>query len=233
MLRSSGNVDDREEKLRNRNRIWIEKLFLHCKEMEDTNTPLERATLCLVDRGGIRDSKFASYDEARDEFLALYENCDVEVLPRDKAGSGDYIPPETMDPEKLIRYGKAILKAVEPFNCVSLSAQEEWDAYCELTPQEVTEARRDISQLIFSWERICMTEPLPERLTTRSPKSAPMSPWERVLVERREGSPLMPSPTTLKSTPDIGRKVKVGKIVPDTTAVVEVSGVPAGFISTP
>ena len=234
MLRSgyAENAEDREEELRDTNKKWIEVLIKHCKTMGGDRTPLQWMTLCFLDRGGDRARKFSTHAEAGEEFLKLYEGCDVTVLPRDKS-TGGYTPPDTMDPDKLIGYGDAVMMALAPFNCVSDSVRQEWKGYRELSPLEVLDVRRDVLQLILSWERIIMTDPVPEHLLTASPKGVKWSPAEKKLMERRGGKLQVPSPTTLMSTPppDSGRKVSVGRKSSDTSAVVKVSGVP-GFIPT-
>ena len=102
---------------------------------------------------------------ARETLTRLYNDYDVSVLPTIKKV---YKPPELMNMRELTKYATELRTVVDPFGLVTPVEEGTLNPFCE--NQEDPDVRTDMSATLFSWERIAMTEPLPEHLEVITPE---------------------------------------------------------------
>jgi len=167
-----------------RNQAWIATLFDACKrEEQEDGGGLEQVAIYFLWRGGIRAKPFRSYKMAKEEFMQLYNECDVSVLPTIK---NVYHPPESMNRSQLVRYATELRIVVEPFDIVTPEEDETVTSFYD--NEEDLDLRNDILRILLSWERIIMTDPLPEHLQAMTPETFKcLSPATKRLVESRNG----------------------------------------------
>ena len=199
-----------------RNQEWLAAVFDACRDEDGGG--LEQVTTFFRWRGGERDKSFKTYKTARKEFIQLYDDCDVSVLPTIK---NVYKPPELMNMRELIKYATELRTVVDPFDLVTPEEEEKLIEFCE--NEEDLDVKTDMLQILFSWERIVMTEPLPEHLEVITPEMFKcLSPATKRLITIRSG--LEPQGVTK------GSATKAKKKISGSVAVEVTDDLPLNFV---
>ena len=148
--------------------------------------------------------------------MQLYSDCDVSTLPTIR---NVYHPPESMNMRQLAKYATELRAIVDPFDKVTPEEDETVNSFCD--NEDDLDLKNDTLKILLSWERIVMTDPLPDHLKAMTPETLKcLSPATKRLVESRSGL----EPQSVKKDSTIKTRKKNGG------AVVEVDDVPLNFV---